>query len=145
MAQVNLTKSLSHQEIIDILQKGYPNYNFTDKKKHIWVEAGLSGVLMITTNGKSIVITPTLRPLEGIFLIILLVTIIIPIIINAQLKKLDKEIATPMANYLAEHCEINTNSFEQNLVSKKNANCPHCKNPISYVSNECEWCGSKII
>jgi len=33
---------------------------------------------------------------------------------------------------------------EQNAYKKGPKICPHCKNPITKNSPECEWCGSKI-
>ncbi len=139
MANVILTKHLSTDDIMQILEKGFPNFEFKKKSGFLIVcNTGLSGKFNINVSGANVLIAPRISPV----LALILVFTIIGIFAIIGMQKDPNALA--MANYLKEN-QNNDKVVDGNLVAIIPNTCPHCKNPNTQKIRLCEWCGYRII
>ena len=138
MANVVLKKNLSIDGIMQILEKGFPNFVF-NKKNHFLIECntGLGGKFNINVTGVTINVMPKIPILLALILVISLIGIFI---ISGMQKN---PTAVAIANYLNENQD--NSEMPINITTEIPDTCPHCKNPNTKKIRLCEWCGNQII
>ena len=138
MANVVLKKNLSIDGIMQILEKGFPNFVF-NKKNPFLIECntGLGGKFNINVTGVTINVMPKIPILLALILVISLIGIFI---ISGMQKN---PTAVAIANYLNENQD--NSEMPINITTEIPDTCPHCKNPNTKKIRLCEWCGNQII
>jgi hypothetical protein len=135
MLKINLTKILTLDETINILEKEFPLYTYIKKSNYILIKkVDNQKDCCITISDKMVTISPYYA---SIFLILIGLTVIFFPVFYYYYNISNKE-NIPLANYLKEQCKQDISILIPNT-------CPHCKNPNSKLVRECEWCGNQII
>jgi len=138
MANVVLKKNLSIDGIMQILEKGFPN--FVIKKKSLFLiecNTGLGGKFNISLTGMTINVYPKIPILWAIIMGFSIIGLFLFIGLGKN------PTAVAIANYLNEN--QNNSEVPINIATEIPDTCPHCKNPNSKKIRLCEWCGNQIV